>query len=122
MDEATIPVEAGIAPRAIDYNKGCYTGQETIVRLRDRGRVNRHLRGLLFGDGPAVAPGTTLHREGEEKTLGIVTSEADSPRAGQSIGLGYVRREVEVPGTLRAGAPEGPAVQVRELSGPDWAF
>ena len=45
MDDRTIPTEAGIDDRAIDHGKGCYTGQEVIVRIRDRGHVNRHLRG-----------------------------------------------------------------------------
>lgn len=122
MDEAIIPVEAGVHERAVDYHKGCYTGQEVIVRIRDRGHVNRHLRGLRFGEGPAVAPGTTLHRPGEDRSVGTVTSEALSPRAGQGIGLGYVRREVEPPSTLRLGSGEGPEVEVLELSGPNWAL
>jgi folate-binding protein YgfZ len=120
MTENTIPVEAGIHGRAIDYEKGCYTGQEVIVRIRDRGQVNRHLRGLRFGEGPAVAPGTELFAPGEERSRGVVTSEALSPRAGQSLGLGYVRREIEVPGVLRVGSPDGPVVEVRELTGAGW--
>ena len=44
----------------INFNKGCYTGQEVIVRIRDRGHVNRHLRQLELGDMPTPARGTEL--------------------------------------------------------------
>lgn len=113
--EDHIPVEAGLHTRAIDYEKGCYTGQEVIIRIRDRGRVNRHLRRLRLGDAPTPAPGTELWVDGRERPVGQVTSAAASPREG-TLALAYVRREVEVPGTVRLGAPEGPAVAVEGLA------
>lgn len=120
MDDSTIPVEAGVHRRAIDYAKGCYTGQEIIVRIRDRGRVNWHLRGLLFGEGAAPPAGTELFEPGEEKTVGRVTSAVESPRFEEVAGLGYVRREVEPPATLRLADPEGEAVQVRTVGDRGW--
>ncbi|HSW29028.1 MAG TPA: glycine cleavage T C-terminal barrel domain-containing protein [Longimicrobiales bacterium] len=95
MDEDTIPVEAGIHERAIDYAKGCYTGQEVIVRIRDRGHVNRGLRQLMLGDVPAPKPGAELFIEGSEKPIGHVTSAVESPRFAQTVALGYVKRGVE---------------------------
>jgi len=95
MDEDTIPVEAGIHQRAIDYGKGCYTGQEVIVRIRDRGHVNRSLRLLMLGDEPPPAPGTELFVAGADKPAGAVTSAVRSPRFRQTIALAYVRRGVE---------------------------
>ncbi|MEJ2204353.1 MAG: glycine cleavage T C-terminal barrel domain-containing protein [Gemmatimonadota bacterium] len=94
MDEATIPVEAGIHERAIDHGKGCYTGQEVIVRIRDRGHVNRHLRQLHLGDVPTPPRGTELFVPGEDKPVGVVTSAVESPRFGEVVALGYVRRGV----------------------------
>lgn len=114
LDDAVIPTEAGLEARAVDHTKGCYTGQEVIVRIRDRGHVNRHLRGLVFPEGVEVAAGTPLLREGDGREMGKVASVVPSPRAGGSIGLGWVRREVEVPGQLLAGEG-GRAVQVRAL-------
>lgn len=99
MDDGTIPVEAGIHDRAIDYGKGCYTGQEVIVRIRDRGHVNRSLRRLLLGDVAPPAPGTELFVEGADKPAGTVTSAVRSPKFGQTVALAYVRRGVE--GELR---------------------
>lgn len=95
MDEDTIPVEAGIHDRAIDYAKGCYTGQEVIVRIRDRGHVNRNLRQLMLGDVPTPAPGTELFVDGNEKAVGHVTSAVQSPRFRQTVALAYVKRGVE---------------------------
>ena len=55
MDEETIPLEAGIESRAISLTKGCYVGQEVIIRVlhRGHGRVARKLVGLMF-DGESV--------------------------------------------------------------------
>lgn len=111
MDDGTIPVEAGLVDVAFDHDKGCYTGQEVIVRIRHRGRVNWHLRALRFGD-VAARPGDQLFEADGTKVRGRVTSVADSPRFGQVIGLGYVRREVEPPATLRLGSGEGAEVGV----------
>ena len=95
MDEDTLPPEAGIVERAIDQAKGCYTGQEVIVRIRDRGHVNRHLRRLALGDVPAPAPGTELHAvDGSGKVVGTITSSVQSPRFGGVAALAMVRRGV----------------------------
>lgn len=117
MDEGTIPTEAGIDDRAIDHHKGCYTGQEVIVRIRDRGKVNWCLRSLRMGDEPTPRAGTELFEAGGERPLGRVTSAAVSPRMAEAIGLGYVRREVEPPAELRLAGPGGPPVRVVALGG-----
>ena len=56
MGEDTIPLEAGIEDRAISLTKGCYVGQEVIIRVlhRGHGRVARRLVRLAFGKGAAV--------------------------------------------------------------------
>ena len=95
MDETTIPIEAGIHDRAIDYEKGCYTGQEVIIRIRDRGRVNRHLRQLRLGDVPTPAKGTELIADESDKVVGWITSAVQSPKYGETLALAYVRRGVE---------------------------
>jgi folate-binding protein YgfZ len=102
MDTDTIPLEAGIEARAISFTKGCYVGQEVIVRVvhRGGGRVARRLVGLqLDGDAPP-APNAGLRHDGRD--VGRVTSAAWSPRAGAAVALGYVRREFVEPGTRLA--------------------
>jgi folate-binding protein YgfZ len=93
LTEDVIPLEAGLRHVAISETKGCYTGQEVIIRILHRGHVNRHLRGLLLGDAPAPAPGAAITHG--EKAVGKVTSACVSPLLQQTIALGYVRREVE---------------------------
>lgn len=114
LDDRTIPLEADLGSIAIDRTKGCYTGQEVIIRILDRGHVNRHLRGLRFQQGSTPPAGTELHSVELGKVVGTVTSAVESPRAGGPVGLGFVRREVELPGTVRIGAPDGPEVEVVE--------
>lgn len=116
MTDETIPIEAGIEERAIDGAKGCYTGQEVIVRILHRGHVNRHLRALrLGGDGADLPePKSELFVAGQEKTVGWVTSIVRSPVHGAGVGLGYVRREVEIGSEVRLGSPDGPPATVLE--------
>jgi tRNA-modifying protein YgfZ len=120
LDRDTLPPEAGIHRRAIDHQKGCYTGQEVIVRIRDRGRVNRHLRGFLLGEQPNPSIGTPLFIEGRDRAAGEIRSVVQSPRFGQTIGMGYLRREAEPPTIAHLGAVDGPTVAVRALTDEGW--
>jgi tRNA-modifying protein YgfZ len=100
LTENVIPNEAGIESEAISYTKGCYVGQEIISRIRSVGHVNRQLCGLLLNTGTRFAPGDTLHLpETTEKSIGQITSACESLRTEQWIGLGYVRRGHDQPGT-----------------------
>jgi folate-binding protein YgfZ len=119
LTEETIPTEAyqpaGLMERAVSFSKGCYTGQEVIVRIAHRGHVNRLLRGLLLGEAPAPAPRTPLFHPDSGKEIGWTTSAAFSPRLGQTVALGYVRREVEPGGAVRVGPAEGTTATVVAL-------
>jgi aminomethyltransferase len=96
-DDRQIPHEAGLEHSHISYEKGCYTGQEIVERVRSRGHANRRLAELRFPVDEAAAAETKLLFAGNE--IGSVTSSAFSPILGQPIGLGYVRREHSAPGT-----------------------
>ena len=115
LDEDVIPLEAGIRQRAISETKGCYTGQEVIVRILHRGHVNRQLRRILIGQEPLPPKGTELFRADDAKKVGTITSSCISPRYRQTIALAYVRREVVPPATLRLGKFDGPEVTVQEI-------
>jgi len=90
-DDKNIPHEAGLEHSHISYEKGCYTGQEIVERVRSRGHANRRLTELRFLGSATPAPGTKLLLDGRE--IGGVTSAAVSPMLGHPIGLGYLRRE-----------------------------
>jgi folate-binding protein YgfZ len=100
MTEDTIPLEAGLAERAISFTKGCYVGQEVIVRVTTRGggRVARKLVGLLVEDGADPPPASAAIHAGE-RAVGRVTSAVFSPRRSGVIALGYVHRDFTEPGT-----------------------
>ena len=117
MDESTILSETGLVDRAVDHTKGCYTGQEVIVRIRDRGHVNRSLRGLLLAEGPPVKPGSELYRE--DRVVGKITSVVESPLRNGPIGLGYVHRDVSNGEQVTVGSSAGPPAGIRAL-GPGW--
>jgi folate-binding protein YgfZ len=108
MDTDTIPLEAGL-DRAMSRTKGCYVGQEVIVRVidRGRGRVARRLVGLVFDpDVPVPTPGTGV--TSGEREIGRVTSAAWSPALGRPIALGYLQRDFVAPGTpVTVGASAG---------------
>ena len=90
IDDRVLPAEAGLEQRAIDFEKGCYPGQEPIARQHYRGRVNRSLRVLEIEGEDLPAYDAELVYEG--KAVGRVTSAA---RDGDRVAaLAYVRVEV----------------------------
>ena len=108
MDEHTLPLEANLEDRAISFTKGCYVGQEVIVRVmhRGQGRVAKRLVGLTFDKGEAPSPGDRVLSADRE--IGKLTSVVWSPSLESSIGLGYLHRDFLEPGT---------AVTVRTAAG-----
>jgi len=99
MDEETIPLEAGIESQAISLTKGCYVGQEVIIRVlhRGHGRVARKLVGLSI-DGPTT-PDAGVAVQGGGREIGHVTSSTWSPALNRPIALAYVHRDFVEPGT-----------------------
>jgi folate-binding protein YgfZ len=101
MDEERLFLEAGIAD-AVSYDKGCYLGQEVVVRAQSRGALNRRLMGLVL-DGDAASPlperGTKLATP-ERPEAGYVTSATYSPSLQRPIALGYVHKTAWTPGTI----------------------
>jgi folate-binding protein YgfZ len=120
MDQNTIPPEAGIQGRAIDHEKGCYTGQEVVIRIRDRGQVSKMLRGFLLGGGLIPVPGEELFLPGREKSVGWITSAVSSPAFAQAVALGYLNRGVGLEEDVRVGGPDGPRAQPRALNDEGW--
>jgi folate-binding protein YgfZ len=83
--------------RALNFNKGCYLGQEIVERIHARGAVHRTLAGFAVTQG-APAAGAKITVGGKE--VGQVTSVAQLPSGShRTLALGYVRREAAAPGT-----------------------
>ncbi len=97
MDENTIPIEAELWD-ALNFEKGCYIGQEVIARIKWRGHVNRHLVGIeLDSETPANPKDKIMIGE---KEIGFITSSVYSYQKNMPICLGYIRREYKEPETV----------------------
>jgi folate-binding protein YgfZ len=94
------PGEAGILERAVNFEKGCYPGQETVARMHYRGHPNKRLYRLAI-EGPPPTPGTEIFQG--EKKVGYLTSLAPLPVNGETFALGYLSRNVDTQGALHAG-------------------
>ncbi len=92
-----MPQETG-QEHALNFNKGCYIGQEIVERIRARGNVHRAFVGFeVTGDAPQ--PGTKVMAG--DKEAGEITSAARVPFPGgeRTLALGYLRREAAAPGS-----------------------
>jgi folate-binding protein YgfZ len=95
--ERQIPHEAGLESSHISYTKGCYTGQEIVERVRSRGQVNRRRVDLIFEGAGVPAPGESLTADGKE--AGFVTRAAIPSFLTSAIGMGYLRKDHNAPGS-----------------------
>jgi folate-binding protein YgfZ len=95
--ERDLPQETEQA-RALNFNKGCYVGQEIVERIRSRGAVHRKFSGFLFDGAQAIIAGTKV--VSGEKEVGEVTSATTLRFSNleKTAALGYIRREVGNPG------------------------
>lgn len=115
LSAGILPPEAGLDTFAIDYHKGCYTGQEVISRIRSVGKVNRLLLPFIAAGGASLEAGwelSTLNAGGQPVAVGHLTSAAWHPTLQTGIALGYLKRGA--PGILHAGPPGAPPVAVVE--------
>jgi folate-binding protein YgfZ len=108
LTQEIIPIEANLEERTIDYEKGCYIGQEVISRIKMSGQTNKRLCGLTSLEGVRLQPGMKLVApSANQKDAGWITSAARSERLGKEIALGYVKRGFNNSGTkLNAFAPD----------------
>ena len=102
LTDAVIPLEAELE-HAINFEKGCYIGQEIVARMKYRGHPNRLLRGIEINDNPTSQDDCKLQPDARvfngDKEIGWVTSSTFAPTLGKEIALGYVRIAVTEPGS-----------------------
>ena len=106
---STLVQEVELQDAAVSFDKGCYLGQETVARVRYRGRVNRALRGLMLAS-PPPRPGAVVRDGGRD--VGVLTSVAVTPDLG-AIGLAVLRNEVALDATVDVEGAAEPARVVR---------
>ena len=88
LTDSVIPLEAELE-HAIDFEKGCYIGQEIVARMKYRGHPNRLLRGFEIECDTPPAQNDLIF--GNDKEIGWITSAVSSPSLDKTIALGYVR-------------------------------
>jgi len=93
MTSDTIPLEAGLLERGISTSKGCYVGQEVIIRVLHRGggRVVKHLVKLRCAESGHVTAGDVVSVD--DRDVGRVTSASAPPSGAGAIALAYVHRD-----------------------------
>ena len=117
MTTETIPLEAGLLDRAISQSKGCYVGQEVIVRVLHRGggRIAKRLVRIKLDGDVRNAPAAGARIMAGADDVGAVTSAAWSPRASRVVALGYVSREAAEAG--RAVSIDGRPATINVVGG-----
>ncbi|WIM12758.1 folate-binding protein [Enhydrobacter sp.] len=111
--EKALLLESGFDElNGVDWQKGCYMGQELTARTKYRGLVRKRLFPVKV-DGPLPAPGSPVERDGQE--VGEVRSGAgdralallrlDAVRAGGELISGEARLRAEVPDWMRLPEP-----------------
>ncbi|MGH3850805.1 MAG: glycine cleavage T C-terminal barrel domain-containing protein, partial [Pseudonocardiaceae bacterium] len=106
MDETTIVTETNLED-AVSFTKGCYLGQEIIVRIKHRGHVAKKLTGMILESDASIDAGAKVFSS-DDKEIGRVTSFTFSPRLDRKIALGYVKYDYLAAGT---------AVRVSDVKG-----
>jgi tRNA-modifying protein YgfZ len=109
-----IPPEANLAARAIDYEKGCYLGQEVISRMKMSGQTRQRLCGLT--SEKVLPPSMELHAG--TKVVGRVTSAVFSERMNSRIALAMIKRGYTDIGTSLVTLADGAETTVRVVALP----
>src|SRR5215510_8431855 len=100
LTDEIIPIEANLEQRTIDYEKGCYIGQEVISRMKMSGQTNKRLCGLISLNNTPLQPGMKLvSPSGPGREAGWITSATRSQQLDKQIALGYVKRGFNEPAT-----------------------
>jgi folate-binding protein YgfZ len=107
----TLPPEAGLDRTHIDYDRGCYPGQEVVARSQYRGTAKR--RTLLFEcDAQASAAQEVFHDRDATQPAGMVVNASGLMAAGVAVPSCRALIEVKLSalgdGELHLGAPDGP--------------
>ena len=114
LTENVNPLEAGL-PDLIDFEKGCYIGQEVIARLDTYDKVQRLLVGFsqtdLTNGVQSIEIGDDILSDNGGRRVGWVTSVAQKPRTNELIGLAYLRKTHAQPGSVMI-TSEGANLQI----------
>lgn len=103
----SFPMEVGLQS-VIDYGKGCYLGQETMVRIRDRGQTNYQLVQLEITDSPEIQPGDRIESDHRPRAGKVTSVVAGSD--GRRLALAIVHASLRTGTTVRIHHGEVPVL------------
>ena len=103
LTDKTIPQEGVNVDRSVDFDKGCYLGQELVARIDSRGHVNRRLVGVVLDDESAAGAEVVL----DGKVVGEITSVAWSEVRSAAVAMGMIRVEVDAGQRVDVGSSSG---------------
>ena len=89
VDSTTVVNETNF-DHSISFTKGCYTGQEIIIRIKHRGHVAKKLTGVIFPNEPFEIEDSTVYAE-DGQEAGRVTSWVISPNLGYTAAMAYIK-------------------------------
>ena len=113
LTDEIIPIEANLEERTVDYEKGCYIGQEVISRIKMSGQTNKRLCGLIsLNNTPLEAAMKLGAPSAPGKEAGWITSATRSRRLEKQIALGYVKRGFNNPATTLEALSLDPAAAI----------
>ncbi|HMH45049.1 MAG TPA: glycine cleavage T C-terminal barrel domain-containing protein [Pyrinomonadaceae bacterium] len=116
MDETTVLSETNLDD-AISFTKGCYIGQEIIVRIMHRGHVAKKLTGLIFDGQEKIESGTKVFADSDQE-IGRVTSSTYSDRLQRALALAYVKYDYLAAGTkIKVGDTTGVVAELPFVRG-----
>jgi folate-binding protein YgfZ len=116
MDETTVLSETNLDD-AISFTKGCYIGQEIIIRIMHRGHVAKKLTGLIFDGQEKIESGTRVLSDNDQE-IGRVTSSTISSRMQRAIALAYVKYDYLAAGTkIKVGEATGVVAELPFIRG-----
>ena len=103
--DGRIPNVLGLR-NALDFEKGCYVGQEVVSKVENRGRPSQRLAGLL----PAELPESGAAVFAGDASVGEVTRAVEAPSLDAPIALALVDFGLDADEvTVRVGGEEVPA-------------
>ncbi len=110
FDESNLLMES-LTADYVSFTKGCYIGQEVVIRIEHQGHVNKKLCGLLVSGEVVPRRGAAIFAG--DRTAGSITSAVRSPALGRIIALGYLRKEYWEPGTPLRITAEGQSLEAQ---------
>jgi len=100
-EPTTLALEADLDD-AISTTKGCYTGQEIVARIHTYGHTNRKLCLLRLEPGPAIDAPQPLHEVEDQLAVGRVMRAAVAPAGDYRVGMGFLPKDFQAPGSVVA--------------------